>query len=73
MQQGAAGLGGAYALRVPREQRAAKGVFHAAHALAGRGERHVRALCAGGQAPGLHDVEEEPQVCEIESHDEAAR
>ncbi|MDQ0569276.1 hypothetical protein QFZ42_001110 [Variovorax paradoxus] len=34
VQQRAARLGGAHALRVPREQRAAERVFHAAHALA---------------------------------------
>ncbi len=73
VQQRAAGLGGAHALRVAREQRAAERVFHAAHALAGRGERHVRALGAGREAARFDNVDEEPQVGEIESHGEAAR
>ena len=41
VQQRAAGLGRAHALRMAREQRAAEGVFPAAHALAGRRRVHL--------------------------------
>ncbi|MCY1505321.1 hypothetical protein D9M68_395310 [compost metagenome] len=68
VQQRASGLGGAHALRVTREQGRAERVFHAAHALAGRGQRHVRAAGAGREAAGFDDVEKEPQVGQVESH-----
>lgn len=50
-----------------REQGRAQRGFHGPHARAGRGQAQARGFGTGRDAAGLHDVEEEAQVDEVEA------
>ena len=66
--QRVAGGGRAHATPLAQQQRGAERVLHGAHALAGRCQRHVRRLCPARDGARLEDVEEKPQVGQVETH-----
>lgn len=68
MLERAAGIGHLRAGLAPVQQRHAEFVLHPANALACCLQRDVRALGAARDRAGLADVQEEPQVGQVESH-----
>ena len=63
-----AGRGQRHAAPVARQEGDAERLLHAADALACRGEGEIGAAGAVGDAAGLGDVKEKPQVDQIEAH-----
>lgn len=70
MRQRAARRRGQHAAVFAQQQRHAQRFLHAADALAGRRQRHVRTPRAGGDGAGLLHIEEKPQIGQVEAHDE---
>lgn len=68
VQQGVACRRGLHAALRAQQQGHAQRVFHAAYALAGRGQRHVAALGTTGDGAGLVHVHEQPQVGQVKAH-----
>ncbi len=68
LAQRVAGRRGPHAARLAREQGAAQLRLHAAHALAGRGQRHVRPPGRRRKRAAVEDMDEQLQVGEVESH-----
>jgi len=66
--RGGAARRGPHAARLAREQGAAQLRLHAAHALAGRGQRHVRPPGRRRKRAAVEDMDEQLQVGEVESH-----
>jgi hypothetical protein len=63
-----AGRGQRHAAPVARQKGDAELLLHAADALARRGEGEIGAAGAVGDAAGLGDMKEKPQVDQIETH-----
>ncbi|GLK67242.1 hypothetical protein GCM10008179_08800 [Hansschlegelia plantiphila] len=70
MDERTAGGRGLHAPAPAGDERDPSRRFHAAEAFARRGERHVRAAGACGDAAGLHDVKKQPEIGQIETHRE---
>ena len=64
-RQGLPGGRGLRAAPLAHEQRRAQRIFQRPHARAGRGQRHVAAVGAGGDAALRHHVQEQAQVDQI--------
>jgi hypothetical protein len=68
LAQGMPGRRGPHATGLARQQGAAELLLHAAHALAGRGQRHVGSAGRCRERAAVQDVYEQLQVGEVESH-----
>ncbi len=66
------GGGGMHAPCMPVEQAHAGFVLHLPQALAGSGQRKMRAGGTGGDAAGIDHVHEQAQVGEIQMHEDSA-
>ncbi len=67
VRQGATRRRRLHAAAATREQGHSERLFHAAHPLAGRGQRDVLARRAAGDAAGFGDVQKQLQVGQIEA------
>ena len=70
VQQRAAGFGRLGAAAAALQQRHVQGLFHAADAGAGRGQRQMHQLRTGGDAAAFGDVDEQLEVGKVEAHDD---
>ena len=71
LEQRAAGLRRRYALASAHQQRRAQRALHVADARGRRGERKMRALCAVRDAARFHDMTEQAEIGEVETHEKA--
>ena len=68
MEQGEPRGRGRHAAPLPLEERRAELLLHVADALARRGERQPAARRAMGDAGRVGDVQDQPQVDQVEAH-----
>src|SRR5450830_1654676 len=67
MQQGATGIGQLHATSLAHQQRYPEGLFHAADAGAGGGQRQMGALGAGSNAACFCNMQEQTQIVKVET------
>jgi hypothetical protein len=68
LAQGVARSRGLHAACLANEQRRAQKRLHAAHALAGRGQREMAALCRCRQRAAVEDVHKQLEVGQVKAH-----